>query len=94
MAGEHSMTVNGKGKNIKQEDLLAVAELGSISAERARTAIEEVAESVSCWDKLARNQDILSSQRQEILKYVERQLADIRPSPVPSPAPGGDSSSP
>jgi serine/threonine-protein kinase HipA len=90
MAGEHSMTVNGKGKNIKEEDLLAVAELGSISAVQARTAIEEVAESVSCWDKLARNQDILSSQRQEILKYVERQLADICPSPVP----GGGSSSP
>ena len=80
MAGEHSMSVNGKGKNIVEEDLLAVAEQGSIAKAQARIAINEVAESVLSWGKLSKDYDIPLAQRQEVSQYIETKLSVISPS--------------
>jgi serine/threonine-protein kinase HipA len=88
-SGEHSMSVNGKGKNITEEDLLAVAEQGSISKAHARMAIGEVADAVTGWGRLSQEQDIPSTQRLEVSNYIEDRLSDICLSPSSGPAPKG-----
>ena len=42
MAGEHTTTVNGKGKNISHQDLLDVAKRIGISAHKSKETIEQV----------------------------------------------------
>lgn len=44
--GEHSTTVNGKGRGITREDLLAVAKRAGISTSRARIILDEVGDAV------------------------------------------------
>lgn len=46
MNGEHETTVNGKGKNVEDHDLIAVGTKAGITARRARTVLEEVREVV------------------------------------------------
>ena len=77
MAGEHSMTVNGQGRNIAEADLLAVAEAGSITVPQARAAIGEVAAGVACWDELSRDHDIPAGLRKTIAKYHQIARAGI-----------------
>ena len=77
--GEHSMTVNGKGKYITEADLLAVAEAGSISRAQARLGINEVAESVSRWAFHSNGHAIPANLRNDITQYLDGQLAAIRP---------------
>ena len=69
MMGEHSMTVNGQGRNIAESDLLAVAEAGSITVPQARAAIGEVAAGVACWDELSRDFDMPKRLRAAIVDY-------------------------
>ena len=71
--GEHSMSVNGKGKDIRLEDILAIAGSGSISRQDAGSVIEAVMEAVSGWNNLALNHDVPSAQRRDIHQYMSRQ---------------------
>ena len=71
--GEHSMSVNGKGKNIRLEDILAIAGSASISRQDAGSVIEAVMEAVSGWNNLALQYDVPSEQRQDIHQYMSRQ---------------------
>ena len=71
--GEHSMSVNGKGKDIRLEDILAIAGSASISRQDAGSVIEAVMETVSGWNNLALQYDVPSEQRQDIHQYMSRQ---------------------
>ena len=71
--GEHSMSVNGKGKDIRLEDILAIAGSASISRQDAGSVIEAVMEAVSGWNNLALQYDVPSEQRQDIHQYMSRQ---------------------
>ena len=71
--GEHSMSVNGKGKDIRLEDILAIAGSASISRQDAGSVIEAVTEAVSGWNNLALNHDVPSAQRRDIYQYMSRQ---------------------
>ena len=51
--GEHSMTIDGKGKNIKTDDILAVAKKADISQKTARNIIDQVKESLLKWKEIA-----------------------------------------
>ena len=77
VAGQHSMTINGKGDEIEQDDLLAIADVGSISAAQARKAIAEVASAVSNWRTLAREFELPARLAGEVSAYIERQLLRI-----------------
>ena len=70
IAGEHSMSVNGKGKDIRLEDILAIAGSASISRQDAGSVIEAVMESASGWNDLALQYDVPSEQRQDIYQYI------------------------
>ena len=78
IAGQHSMTINGKGTGIEETDLLVVAEAGSISVAQARAIIAEVAGSVSRWAELAKSSALPAGLSREIQGYIERQLAAIK----------------
>ena len=71
--GEHSMSVNGKGKDIRLEDILAIAGSASITRQDAGSVIEAVMEAVSGWNNLALQYDVPSEQRQDIHQYMSRQ---------------------
>ena len=73
IVGEHSMSVNGKGKDIRLEDILAIAGSASISRQDAGSVIEAVMESASGWNNLALNHDVPSEQRQDIYQYISSQ---------------------
>ena len=52
IAGEHTTTVNGKGKDITNDDLLAVAKRIGISSRKAKEIVERVEEVVYQLDDL------------------------------------------
>jgi len=62
----HQMTINGKQENITKFDLLQVAQ--SMNIKKANEIIEKVIESVSQWSRIAKEQDIPSSQ----IKMIEK----------------------
>ena len=72
IVGEHSMSVNGKGKDIRLEDILAIAGSASISRQEAGSVIESVTEAVSGWNNLALQYDVPSDQRRDIHQYMSR----------------------
>ena len=71
--GEHSMSVNGKGKDIRLEDILAIAGSASISRQDVSNVIEAVMEAVSGWNNLALQHEVPSDQRRDIHQYISRQ---------------------
>ena len=73
ITGEHSMSVNGKGKDIRLDDILAIAGSASISRQDASSVIEAVMEAVSGWNDLALQYDVPSEQRRDIYQYLSRQ---------------------
>ena len=62
----HQMTINGKQDGFTKSDFLQVAK--SMNIKKANEIIEEVTESVSQWNRIAKEQDIPSSQ----IKMIEK----------------------
>jgi len=62
----HQMTINGKQDGITKSDFLQVAK--SMNIKKANEIIEEVIESVSQWNRIAKEQGIPSSQ----IKMIEK----------------------
>lgn len=51
--GEHSMTINGKGKNIELADILTVAKKADISQKTVNNIIDQMKESLEKWKEIA-----------------------------------------
>lgn len=64
---QHQMSVNGKRDDIRQEDILAVAE--SISLNKADQIIQQVADAINRWPEFAAEAGIKSEVTKEIGKY-------------------------
>ena len=88
VAGQHSMMINGKGDKIEQDDLLAIADAGSIPVARARAAISEVAGGVANWRILAQEFELPARLADETGDYIEKQLLRIDPGSRPTPESG------
>ena len=74
MMGEHTMSIDGKGKDIHLDDILEIARNASVSRQDVSSVIEAVMEAVSDWNNLAFQYDVPSEQRQDIHQYMSRQL--------------------
>ena len=83
MMGEHSMSVNGKGKDIHLDDILEIARSASISRQDANSVVEGIMEAVSGWNSLALQYEVPSEQRQDILQYLSRQQHALSAATVP-----------
>lgn len=59
--GEHYLAVNGKGKNITLDDILAVARETSIKEARARAIVEEVRAAIADFPAHARTYDVTAA---------------------------------
>ena len=70
--GEHSTTINGKGKNIERLDLLMLAE--EFKLKMAKRIIEEVASFVTDWSKYAIESGVSNSSKILINKEIQKQL--------------------
>jgi serine/threonine-protein kinase HipA len=77
--GEHYLTVNGRGTDIRLEDVLAVAERQSINARTAATIVDEVRTAVSDFGSFAQRYDVPARSRNEIGAVVERHIAALAP---------------
>ncbi len=73
MMGEHAMSVNGKGKDIRLDDVINIARSASISRQDVSNVTEAVLEAVSDWNSLALDYDVPTQQRQDIHQYIARQ---------------------
>ena len=73
MMGEHAMSVNGKGKDIRVDDVINIARSASISRQDMSIVTEAVLEAVSDWNSLALQYDVPTQQRQDIHQYIARQ---------------------
>lgn len=56
----HQMTINGKRDDFERQDLLAVASHGNIKTRRARAIIDEVADALQMWPRLAEQAGVAS----------------------------------
>jgi len=83
IGGEHSMSVNGRGKEIRTSDLLAVADAGSISHAQARSIVEEVAGGVNQWRTLSREYGVPVAQIDRIGNYIDRRLFELAGASAP-----------
>jgi len=72
MAGEHTMSIYGKGKDIRLDDIRAVARVSSITGQDVNSVVDSVMEAVSGWHSLALQYDVPSEQRQDIQQYLSR----------------------
>lgn len=73
MMGEHTMSINGKGKDVCLDDILNIAKSASISKQDVSSVVQSVMEAVSDWNNLALQYDVPSEQRQNIHQYMSRQ---------------------
>lgn len=70
--GEHSMTVNGSGKNINLDDILAVAKKTAIKKSVAIEIIEKVRHSLGTWKNFAKTAEIPSKTASELAGIFKR----------------------
>lgn len=68
----HQMLINGKVEDIKQEDILAVAEKVGIKQADAKNSIEQVLSSVSKWEQFAEQSKLSEYNYQKIKKEIEK----------------------
>ena len=83
IAGEHSMSVNGKGKNISLDDILSIARLASFTPKAALQVVEEVSAALSDWGQLAGQYDIPAEQVSDIQRHIAKQQAALTPTLIP-----------
>ncbi len=65
---QHALSINGKRKDFKKEDLLQIGK--SISCKNAASILEEIQEVVSQWKYYAKEVDLLPKIREEISKTL------------------------
>ena len=71
--GEHTTSVNGKGRDIRLDDIRAIARDSSITGQDVNGVIDNVMEAVSDWNALARQHDVPPEQRRDVQQYLSRQ---------------------
>jgi serine/threonine-protein kinase HipA len=70
---EHSLAVNGRGRDITRADLLAVAREQTIQAKRANEVIDEVATAVTLLPAIAKDFGVTRSTLQSITTAIAEQ---------------------
>ena len=71
---EHQMTINGKSKNIKYEDLLTSADNMNIKMNKAKQIISEVKNAVCRWEEFAKEADVYKNDIKAIKDKIHEQL--------------------
>jgi len=71
-AAEHSMTVNGSGKNINLDDILAVAKKAAIRKSVAIEIIEKVKGALENWKNFAQTAEMPSKTATELASIFKR----------------------
>lgn len=66
----HQMTINGKGQNILNEDILACGKSMDLKAAKCKKIIEEVSAALSKWEVIARSLQI----REETIGLIEKEI--------------------
>jgi serine/threonine-protein kinase HipA len=79
MNGEHTMDINGKGKNFSLSDINALAKLFSITPKAVNSMISDISDSLSCWSKEALYHSIPNQQITEITKYIDTHGKLLKP---------------
>jgi serine/threonine-protein kinase HipA len=76
-AGEHSMSIAGKGKDITLEEINQLASLFSISKTDVNAITKKLIEAVSHWPLLADQYGIPQGLKNEITNYIENQSSRL-----------------
>jgi len=79
IAGEHNMTVAGKGKNVTLDDLLAVGRHASLNRKNIFSLLDQVRHGVSSFSELAKDYGLPNAFSQKISTYMARQLDVLTP---------------
>ena len=78
LAGHHSMTIQGKGRDFVRDDLLKLAHTASIPRAAALRIIDEVSDAFSTWSKDAPSYPIPKEQVSDIQRHIDRQHTRLR----------------
>lgn len=76
--GEHSMAVDGTGKNPTLQNMLNVAARFDISRARAKAFVERVADAVSQWEALARELGVSKKSAGMVQKRLNALLTQVK----------------
>lgn len=71
----HQMSVNGKRIGITDDDLLACAKWGDLSAGKARSVIADVRDAVHAWDRFAAEAEVREEFKDEIGRKLKEEIA-------------------
>lgn len=69
-AGEHYTTIMGEGKDPTRLHLLKLAEVASITEQKALEIINQVSDAISRWDEFAKKADVSQLSRNNIQKVL------------------------
>ena len=79
LAGHHSMTIQGKGRDFVRDDLLKLAHTASIPRAAALRIIDEVSDAFPAWSKEAPSYPIPKERTGDIQRHIDRQRARLQP---------------
>ena len=79
IAGEHNMTVSGKGKGIGLEDILAAGSHASLTKKDVLTLMERVRHGTSLWTDLAKDHDVPNIKINQVETYINKQFDSFSP---------------
>lgn len=74
IAGEHNMTILGKGKGITLEDLLAIGQHASLSKVDVLDILEQVRCGTLLFTELAKDSDIPASMKKQVVTYINKKF--------------------
>jgi serine/threonine-protein kinase HipA len=77
-AGEHYLTVNGRGAAITGDDITAVAARQDISSTATRAIVDDVLAAVAGFERIAAGYAVPRSSRNEIAKVLDGHVNELR----------------
>ncbi len=79
IAGEHNMTIAGKGKDVTLDDLLAVGEHASLKRADILSQLDQVRQGTSQFLELAKDYGLPGPLSKQISTYISKQIDSISP---------------
>jgi serine/threonine-protein kinase HipA len=79
IAGEHNMTISGKGKGIDLEDVLKVGAHASLTEKGVLTLVEQVRHGTSLWGDMAKGHGVPKTKIDQIETYINKQSTAFSP---------------
>lgn len=79
MAGEHNMTIAGKGKNVSLDDLLTVGEHASLNKANILSLLDQVRQGIAQFSELSKDYGLPGVLSKQISAHIAKQFESLSP---------------